>query len=56
MAKPKRKKGLPKTTGEWEALFSDDVVRKVFGKRGQATLKREAEKTRKPHKDYRIPT
>lgn len=56
MAKPKRKRGLPKTSKEWEVLTPDDVMRKVFGKRGQTVLKTEAEKTPKPRKDYRLPS
>lgn len=50
MAKPKRRKRLPKTTGEWEALSSDEVARKVFGKRGQTALKREAGQASKVHR------
>jgi hypothetical protein len=37
--KPKRR--LPKTAKEWEALSSDEVMQKIFGKRGQQTLKRQ---------------
>jgi hypothetical protein len=55
MAKPKRKKGLPKTSQEWAALTPDEVMRKVFGKRGQETLKQEAEKAPKQRKDQRLP-
>jgi hypothetical protein len=51
MARPKRKKGLPKTTGEWAALPSDDVLRRVFGKRTQERLKKEGQKAAKPRKD-----
>ena len=54
--KRKRKKGLPKNSGEWQALSDQEVMEKVFGKRGQQTLKTEAEKpSRKPQKDYRTP-
>jgi hypothetical protein len=55
MAKPKRKRGLPKTSKDWADLSPDDVMQKVFGKRGQKALKTEAEKAPKPRKDYRLP-
>jgi hypothetical protein len=56
MAKPKKRKRLPKTTGEWAVLSGDQVIQKVFGKQGRAVLKREAKKEPKPHKDYRLPS
>jgi hypothetical protein len=57
MAKPKQKKGLPKTTGEWEALTGKQVMEKVFGKRGEKALRDEAvQKEAKPRKDYRLPS
>ena len=56
MAKPKKRKRLPKTTGEWAVLSGDQVIQKVFGKQGRAVLKREAVKDPKPHKDYRLPS
>jgi hypothetical protein len=56
MARPKRGKRLPKTTGEWEALTDEQVAHKVFGKRGQDALKKEAQKAAKPKRDYRLPS
>ena len=45
MTKSKRK-GLPKTSGEWKALSTEEVVQKVFGKRGHKHLKTEAHKAK----------
>jgi hypothetical protein len=51
MAKSKRK-GLPKTSGEWKALSTEEVMHKVFGKRGHKHLKQKAkESARKSKKD-----
>jgi len=51
MARSRRKR-LPKTTGEWEALDTQQVMERVFGKRGQKALQREAKRaTRKPKRD-----
>ena len=56
MAKPKKRKGLPKTTAEWEAQSTEDVIRHVFGKQGQQTLQGQAvAKDRKPKPDKGLP-
>ncbi len=54
MTEPKRKRRLPKTTGKWRALRDDQVLVKVFGKRGQKALKREAQKASKPRQSNRL--
>jgi hypothetical protein len=56
MAKPKKKVRLPKTTAEWEALNTQQVMRRVFGREGQESLRKAAEaKPPKPLKDNDLP-
>jgi hypothetical protein len=57
MAKPRKKKvQLPKTTAEWEALDTQEVMRRVFGEAGQELLKESAEQpVPKPLPDNDLP-
>ena len=57
MTKPSRKKRrIPKTTQEWEALTSDQVLETIFGKTAQETLKEQAlTNDENPKNDYRLP-
>ena len=53
---PRKKRHLPKTTQEWEALTSDEVMAAIFGKDAQESLKEQAlSNGEQPKKDYRLP-
>ncbi len=41
MAKKRKKSKRTKTTQEWEAMTTDDVMREIFGAEGQEALKQQ---------------
>ena len=55
MAKPKKKKVLRRSSAEWKALDTQDVIRAAFGPEGHDTLRDAATaEQRKPKKEKEV--